>query len=596
MPYNFWPYTNFHDLNLDYLLEKTRDIDDQVTAANNYAKAAHDAAEGAVVSAYQAQAAKDEAETAAQSARNAAEEAKDYAENIADPVGGIVADWIAENLSQETGYVIDASLTVEGAAADAKATGLAISDVRETLDAVEEFVGTDVFAKTVDSERSNYATATIDYSANAGDVLAVNLSGSAFTGDTAFFYVHYVGAAGMTSLGSGPIGQDVNYTLTDAIDQVRAYSAQGGSGKIRFVITKVTDTPYGLNKDILDLQDAVDDITDLINPPTVMRGAVAVSGTAMTINVPFTADAGDMIDVLPEGSCFTIDTVLIYLRYAGDSGNTAYGAVPIGQTTRIALERGVTNVYLFQQSQYITDGSATLKVKFPGVADYINENSEAIVTLGDFVNTIKGQKINFLGDSITYGSTADHPFTYYLTNIYGCICRNYGIAGSSLQYSENRNPMCVRYANMDDDADIVVVMGGTNDYWNNLPLGQFGDTTYNTFYGALEVLISGMIAKYPDKLFYMVTPPHGDNGDNFTGETKSNAGSMQDIADAVKTVCAKYSVPVLDLFNASNFYPSIAENYNAYYSDGVHLNTNGQKQLAQIHATYLLSHYRGKIE
>ena len=64
-----------------------------------------------------------ESETYAEAAAASAQVAQDYADNIADPVGGIVAQWIADNLSQETGYVIDNSLTVQGAAADAKAVG-----------------------------------------------------------------------------------------------------------------------------------------------------------------------------------------------------------------------------------------------------------------------------------------------------------------------------------------------------------------------------------------------------------------------------------------------------------------------------------------
>ena len=40
-------------------------------------------------------------------------------QNIADAT----ANWLEENITQETGYVLDDSLTVTGAAADAKAVG-----------------------------------------------------------------------------------------------------------------------------------------------------------------------------------------------------------------------------------------------------------------------------------------------------------------------------------------------------------------------------------------------------------------------------------------------------------------------------------------
>lgn len=39
---------------------------------------------------------------------------------------------------------------------------------------------------------------------------------------------------------------------------------------------------------------------------------------------------------------------------------------------------------------------------------------------------------------------------------------------------------------MDDDADIIFVLGGTNDYWSNVQLGSMSDDTDTTFYGALK--------------------------------------------------------------------------------------------------------------
>ena len=52
-----------------------------------------------------------------------AQEAKDYADNIADPVSGIVTDWLADHITNPSNPPIDTSLTVGGAAADAKVTG-----------------------------------------------------------------------------------------------------------------------------------------------------------------------------------------------------------------------------------------------------------------------------------------------------------------------------------------------------------------------------------------------------------------------------------------------------------------------------------------
>lgn len=63
------------------------------------------------------------ASRSATAAAASAAEAKEYADNIGDPVSGIVTNWLNEHVYPETGYVIDDTLTIRGAAADAKAVG-----------------------------------------------------------------------------------------------------------------------------------------------------------------------------------------------------------------------------------------------------------------------------------------------------------------------------------------------------------------------------------------------------------------------------------------------------------------------------------------
>ena len=59
-----------------------------------------------------------------------------FTDDILSTTENYVSAWVAENLLQETGYVLDKSLTIENAAADAKATGDAIkfSELRLTAD------------------------------------------------------------------------------------------------------------------------------------------------------------------------------------------------------------------------------------------------------------------------------------------------------------------------------------------------------------------------------------------------------------------------------------------------------------------------------
>lgn len=69
----------------------------------------------------------------AQEAAASEQAAADYAAHIADPVSGLVADWLADHITQPTTPAIDSSLMVAGAAADAKAAGDAIRITQEAI-------------------------------------------------------------------------------------------------------------------------------------------------------------------------------------------------------------------------------------------------------------------------------------------------------------------------------------------------------------------------------------------------------------------------------------------------------------------------------
>lgn len=109
-----------------------------VSAAEALAQAqlAEAEAENAASSAAGAEGAKTAAQESAAAAASSASEASasavsaaDYAGRIAEPVGGLVTSWLEENVDPATGYVIDNSLTVSGAAAD----GAKVGAVRDTL-------------------------------------------------------------------------------------------------------------------------------------------------------------------------------------------------------------------------------------------------------------------------------------------------------------------------------------------------------------------------------------------------------------------------------------------------------------------------------
>lgn len=229
---------------------------------------------------------------------------------------------------------------------------------------------------------------------------------------------------------------------------------------------------------------------------------------------------------------------------------------------------------------------------------------------------LEGKKINFLGDSITFGfglidlpelppdfdpasippednpilntdpDTLDGSFVNELrSECRLAAARNYGVCGSRIarQHFDGRPDMfpdtfCDRADRMDPDADIVVVFGGTNDFGHgNAPLGTMGDRTDLTFYGALHVLFSKLREKYPSSEIVVCTPLHRLD-ENLPGEpgVKLIPGApLTEYIKAIREVSEYYSLPLLDLYACSGLQPAVPVIQQLYLPDGLHPNKAG---------------------
>lgn len=114
-------------------------------------------------------------------------------QDIADAVG----DWLDDHVDPETGYVIDNSLSVEGAAADAKAAGDEIADLKSAIDfntvTTDELFDNDSWATGyVGSTRITTVTANGDVynptpiKVYKGEVITIKLAST-----TNYFYLYY---------------------------------------------------------------------------------------------------------------------------------------------------------------------------------------------------------------------------------------------------------------------------------------------------------------------------------------------------------------------------------------------------------------------
>ena len=188
----------------------------------------------------------------------------------------------------------------------------------------------------------------------------------------------------------------------------------------------------------------------------------------------------------------------------------------------------------------------------------------------------RNKVINWLGDSSVAGNDFDEKVCAY----FGMVENDYGVGGATIAKKEGGTRHCISesYADMTDECDIIAVSCGSNDFqYDWTPFGTITDTTNDTFYGALNVLCLGLITKYPEKLIFFTTPLKRAQSPYTTQDSQNTYGkTLGDYVNAIKEVCARYSIPVCDVYNESLLNPSIPAQAYLFDNIGTHATATGQ--------------------
>lgn len=199
-----------------------------------------------------------------------------------------------------------------------------------------------------------------------------------------------------------------------------------------------------------------------------------------------------------------------------------------------------------------------------------------------------GKKMNALGDSIVKGSNGN-----FIKVIGGILnletVRNYGIGGSRIASSDidaELSPAVLRYTEMDDDADIILVHGGTNDYTGQVPLGDTNSTDITTWNGALNVLMNGLREKYPTALIIfsnIIDRIQDNNPDRYPIV-------LQTYRDSLEEACRRNHIVFYDGYKELGF-----DFHKGYYNhiltvDGLHPNQAGANIMGRSIAGFIKWH------
>lgn len=253
------------------------------------------------------------------------------------------------------------------------------------------------------------------------------------------------------------------------------------------------------------------------------------------------------------------------------------------------------------------------------------EEIGSVLTSDSLSSKLDGLTWNVLGDSITSTDYSRPNWWEIIQSKHNMKVNGYGISGTTLSHHNERhlwdyawgkldaneigydandsstwstgNCMVERYVKMAEDADIITVMGGTND--GMVPMGTPNDTRTDTFYGACNTLFKGLIEKYPDKIVAIFTPIQAATAYNsnttdinayLASRTAESTLSLQARAEIIKRVAAKYGLPVLDLYNESGI-NGVGGRATLLYrpNDTLHPSVTGNEWMARVIENFLLN-------
>ena len=178
---------------------------------------------------------------------------------------------------------------------------------------------------------------------------------------------------------------------------------------------------------------------------------------------------------------------------------------------------------------------------------------------------------------------------------------NHGVGGRRLMAMATDE--CL--AEITEDFDVMLVMGGTNDWAQDRTIGTENDintdeqTFTGTFYGGLNALMKKLTTKYPTKriIFMTQTPTKNSNGENFflkkgsaDGLKNSNGDTTRDFAKATLNACGNNHVPCIDLnslvgWNENNISSFVLNENDMFF----HPTSIGGKRMAECISGFLKS-------
>lgn len=211
-------------------------------------------------------------------------------------------------------------------------------------------------------------------------------------------------------------------------------------------------------------------------------------------------------------------------------------------------------------------------------------------TNGSFEEEWKGLKVAWYGDSLT----ELYYHCEYVNQYFGFDGYNCGVSGTSIA-NLNELSMChsgrmtMEGKAIPYDADVIIIMAGTNDWAANVPLGD-KKLTYDaegnirvddtTFYGASHIMFNHLTQMYPDAYILVIGAPiAASNQYNLYNELDLTSF---DYGDALCEAASMWGIPSFNIGEMMGINVNNVDDASALMYEGIHFVDGGARMAADV--------------
>ena len=309
--------------------------------------------------------------------------------------------------------------------------------------------------------------------------------------------------------------------------------------------------------------------------------------------------------------CFSVIILLVVLIVfiLKDTGGeehiqAVYEDIPMQDNESEDIKQGPRQV-IWKENYPVLDSTRTLKEN-EAIRSSYDETMERYEQAKKIIEEknidFSDIKITVLGDSLTDGmgledyEKAEYNWPSQLQRILGCKeVVNMGIIGSTVENLKDRDPMYLRWKNIPDDSDIIIVMGGTNDALNQefYDIGSPEERAENTFCGDLSEMLRGIRLTYQTKDHYCkliyINPPMSGISAAYQAMRPDEFLEQKEYAQAINEIAVSEGFEVIDLFNNNILNSCDGDTYEKLYNiDGLHFNKDGYTMMANYIASQII--------